>query len=363
MNQKDHPASVRPSRAGHSIGRWEGDVLVVDTARFLPGVLNAPVRHGDKLHVVERFTLDPQTTKLTRTYTATDPDYLKGEYTGQDMVEIADQPYAAGQLQGAGLHRLLEAGDSAGSYTETFATSPLSAGRARLTMNKSSIQNFVRNYSIETTVPQAQRVERFADLVPLGTCLYIAHIPGTDFKDTVALAARLRQEGMEPVPHVVGRRIESRAMLDDFLARLSGDAGVKQALVVAGDNSDPAGEYHERPAVLESGLLEQYGIGKIGVAGHPEGHREVADPVLRDALRRKNAYKEKTGAKVYMVTQFAFSADPVLAWEASHRDDIGTAAGHRRPARAWPRRRRCSNTPWIAAWARRCRRSPSATPA
>jgi hypothetical protein len=93
MNQKDHPASVRPSRAGHSIGRWEGDVLVVDTARFLPGVLNAPVRHGDKLRVVERFTLDPQTMKMTRSYTATDPDYLKGEYKGQDVVEIADQPY------------------------------------------------------------------------------------------------------------------------------------------------------------------------------------------------------------------------------------------------------------------------------
>ena len=93
MNQKDHPASVRPSRAGHSIGRWEGDVLVVDTVRFLPGVLNAPVRHGDKLHVVERFTLDPQTMKLTRSYIATDPDYLKGEYKGQDVVEIADQPY------------------------------------------------------------------------------------------------------------------------------------------------------------------------------------------------------------------------------------------------------------------------------
>jgi hypothetical protein len=95
MNQKDHPATVKPSRAGHSIGRWDGDVLVVDTARFAPGVLNAPVRHGEKLHVVERFSLDPQTIKLTRSYTATDPDFLKGEYKGSDVVEVADQPYAA----------------------------------------------------------------------------------------------------------------------------------------------------------------------------------------------------------------------------------------------------------------------------
>jgi len=94
MNMKTHPATVKPTRAGHSIGRWEGDVLIVDTVGFLPGVLNAPVRHGDKLHVVERFTLDPKTTKLTRTYTAEDPDYLKGQYTGSDTVGIADQPFA-----------------------------------------------------------------------------------------------------------------------------------------------------------------------------------------------------------------------------------------------------------------------------
>ena len=60
MNMKTHPANVKPTRAGHSIGRWEGDVLVVDTVGFQPGVLNAPVRHGTKLHVVERFTLDPK---------------------------------------------------------------------------------------------------------------------------------------------------------------------------------------------------------------------------------------------------------------------------------------------------------------
>jgi hypothetical protein len=94
MNMKSHPANVKPSRAGHSIGRWEGDVLVVDTVGFLPGVLSAPVRHGDKLHVVERFTLDPKTMKLTRAYVAEDPDYLKGQYTGSDTVAIADQPYA-----------------------------------------------------------------------------------------------------------------------------------------------------------------------------------------------------------------------------------------------------------------------------
>jgi hypothetical protein len=93
MNQKTHPSTIKPSRAGHSIGRWENDVLVVDTVGFLPGVLNAPVRHSDRLHVVERFSLDPKAMKLTRSYVAEDPVYLKGQYTGQDIVQIADAPY------------------------------------------------------------------------------------------------------------------------------------------------------------------------------------------------------------------------------------------------------------------------------
>jgi hypothetical protein len=94
MNVKDHPANAKPTRAGHSIGQWEGDTLVVDTARFLPGVLNAPVRNSDKLHVVERFALDTKTMKLTRSYEADDPVYLKGVYKGSDVIGIADAPYA-----------------------------------------------------------------------------------------------------------------------------------------------------------------------------------------------------------------------------------------------------------------------------
>ena len=190
-------------------------------------------------------------------------------------------------------------------------------------MNKLSVQSLVKNYTIETTIRQADSVSRFDDIVAFGTRVYVPHTPSTDFRETVALAARLRREGMEPVPHLVARRIEGLAALDGFLARLSGDAGVAQVLIVAGDTPRPAGQFDSSLQILDSGLLDKYGIRTVGVAGHPEGHREVAEPVLRDALRRKNAYAEKTGAAVYIVTQFTFSADPVVAWERSHGADIG----------------------------------------
>lgn len=185
-------------------------------------------------------------------------------------------------------------------------------------MNKASIQNLLTGFSIETTVRESQRIERYGDIVRPGTPLYIAHVPGTASEDTVRLAGRLRREGMEPVPHIVARRIESLAAVDDLLRQLVGDAGVTRVLVVAGDIEQRVGELDSALQILASGLLEKHGIRHIGVAGHPEGHRAVDGNVLRDALATKNEYAQRTGADVYVVTQFTFAAEPIVRWEADH---------------------------------------------
>jgi methylenetetrahydrofolate reductase (NADPH) len=190
-------------------------------------------------------------------------------------------------------------------------------------MDRLAIQKLVRNYSIETTVVQAQRISRFDRVVEPETRVYIPHTPHTNFADMVTLAARLKREGMVPVPHIVARRNVNLAAVNDLLARLTNDSGVEQVLVVAGDLPDSADRLQSALEILESGVLEKHGIRTIGVAGHPEGHRNVTDDVLADALKRKNAYAAQTGAHVYIVTQFVFSADPVIAWEQSHGNHIG----------------------------------------
>jgi hypothetical protein len=93
MNMTAHPANVAPSRAGHSIGRWDGDTLVVDTVGFLPGTLTGNLPHSDKLHVVERFTLNPATLELTRGIVAEDPVYFADKYVDSDSVLPADAPF------------------------------------------------------------------------------------------------------------------------------------------------------------------------------------------------------------------------------------------------------------------------------
>jgi Family of unknown function (DUF6152) len=94
-----HPAAITPSRAGDSIGRWDGDTLVVDTVGFAPGSLAGTVPNSDKLHVVERFTLDTKTLALKREYAADDSLYFTSQYEGSDVVVPADAPFAQDRCQ------------------------------------------------------------------------------------------------------------------------------------------------------------------------------------------------------------------------------------------------------------------------
>jgi hypothetical protein len=88
--------SIEPSWTGHSIGWWEGDVLVVDTVGFEPGVLTGfgSVPHSDRLRVVERFSIDAATTTLRREFEADDPTYLNELYMGSTEMILSNVPYA-----------------------------------------------------------------------------------------------------------------------------------------------------------------------------------------------------------------------------------------------------------------------------
>jgi hypothetical protein len=54
-----HSANVKPSWYGESVGRWDGDTLVVDTIGLNDRTFvdNFRTPHSDKLHVVERYRL------------------------------------------------------------------------------------------------------------------------------------------------------------------------------------------------------------------------------------------------------------------------------------------------------------------
>ncbi|MDP4992721.1 MAG: methylenetetrahydrofolate reductase [Marivita lacus] len=187
------------------------------------------------------------------------------------------------------------------------------------------MEAFLKGYSIEVMPRTAEKVEDFRALLAPGTRVYIAHIEGTPIEDMVATAKRLADAGYPVMPHFPARIIKDKAMLADWIARYQGEAGVDQALLLAGGVSKPHGDFDSSMQLMESGLFDKAGFKRLHVAGHPEGNKDI-DPNggmknVEDALRWKQAFSERTDAKMALATQFAFDADPIIKWV----DDLSAA--------------------------------------
>ena len=180
------------------------------------------------------------------------------------------------------------------------------------------MEAFLKDFSIEVMPRTAEKVEDFTALLPAGTRVYIAHIEGTPIEDMVATAKRLAGDGYKVMPHFPARIIKDEATLADWIARYQGEAGVDQALLLAGGVAQPHGDYHSSMQLLESGLFGKAGFKRLHVAGHPEGNRDIdkdgSDTNVMDALRWKQKFSETSDAEMALATQFAFDAGPIIAW-------------------------------------------------
>lgn len=184
-----------------------------------------------------------------------------------------------------------------------------------------TVEALLKDYSIEVMPRTAEKVESFRELLPSGTRVYIAHIEGVPIEDMVATARRISDEGYPVMPHFPARIIKNRAMLADWIARYQGEAGIEQALVLAGGVAQPHGDYHSSMQLLESGEFGKAGFKHLHVAGHPEGNRDI-DPSggmdnVNSALKWKQTFADSSDAKMAITTQFAFEAGPIIEWANS----------------------------------------------
>jgi len=83
MDGRGHPEELEPTYMGHSIGRWDGDTLVIDTAAFNEGswIEAEGFPHTDKLHLIEKFTRTGFNT-LKYEVTVDDPGAYFAVWTG-----------------------------------------------------------------------------------------------------------------------------------------------------------------------------------------------------------------------------------------------------------------------------------------
>ncbi len=175
------------------------------------------------------------------------------------------------------------------------------------------------NASIEVSPGNMRAVATLRDRFAPGAEVFINFLPDTEHRIIVETATALRAASFTPVPHIVARAFSSTQVLDDFLSRLSGEAGVVRVLLIAGDHPKPSGPFTQSLDVIESGLLQKRGIRSIAVAGHPEGHPAVDTGTMDSALAAKFKRGTASGLDLSVVTQFGFEAAPIFSWLSRSR--------------------------------------------
>ncbi len=183
------------------------------------------------------------------------------------------------------------------------------------------IAAFAAGASLEISPRDDLARERIGDLLAPGTAVFVNHAGTSTHHDIVAACVRLRRAGFRPVPHIAARRLASFTQARDFLERATGEAGVSEVLMIAGDPAETLGPFRDTIELLTSGLAQRCAIRRVFFAGYPEGHPRIDRHALAAALRTKLALARENGLEVSLITQFGFEAEPIRSWIAALRED------------------------------------------
>jgi methylenetetrahydrofolate reductase (NADH) len=168
-----------------------------------------------------------------------------------------------------------------------------------------TIAELVASANIEV-IPLRGAEERVAT-IPAGTTVTITCSPKFGLDRTLDHVISARESGHRVVPHLAARMVEDETQLQRFLDVLS-SVGVDDLYVVGGDGEKPVGKFGDAFDILEAIQGLDHSLERIGVGCYPEGHPNIPDEVLIDALHRKQQYAD------YMVSQLCFDPGALTEW-------------------------------------------------
>jgi methylenetetrahydrofolate reductase (NADPH) len=149
--------------------------------------------------------------------------------------------------------------------------------------------------------------------VPTATTVTITCSPKFGLDRTLEHVIAARESGHRVVPHLAARMVPNDKELQRFLGILD-SVGVDDLYVIGGDGEEPVGRFSEAFDVLEAIQGLDHNLRRIGVGCYPEGHPNIPDDALLDALGRKQQYAD------YMVSQLCFDAEAFTSWLKKVRD-------------------------------------------
>jgi methylenetetrahydrofolate reductase (NADPH) len=177
----------------------------------------------------------------------------------------------------------------------------------------------IENFSLEMTGKDVDALREAAPAIPAGTKINVTFLGNEDLEMRVNAAKAVKELGFTPVPHISARRIASEAQLREFLAALQQVGATEHVFAVGGDPATPEGPYPDSLSLIRSGVLSEYGVKEVSVAGYPEGTPVISEEDLWYHLEEKTKALTEQGLGQVVLTQFAFDAERVAAWVADVR--------------------------------------------
>lgn len=137
------------------------------------------------------------------------------------------------------------------------------------------------------------------------------HLQGAD--SSVDVAIKVAALGHHAIPHLSAKTVRSRQHLRELLTRMN-DADIHAGFFPGGDGVEPAGPYSSAVELLRDLADMEHHLSAIGVGSYPEGHREIPEDVLLEALLSKQS------VATFMVSEICFEPEQTLSWLKTLRD-------------------------------------------
>ncbi|MEI4273853.1 methylenetetrahydrofolate reductase [Klenkia sp. LSe6-5] len=156
-------------------------------------------------------------------------------------------------------------------------------------------------------IPFKRTEEAVRAHVPTTVPLTVTASPAKGQDATVDLAVALAGRGYAVSPHLSAQQVRDQAHLAEIVDRCR-TAGITGVFVVGGDPTDEPTAFRHAQDLLVALHELDHGFTDIGIGGHPEGHPEVSDDVLFQALA------DKAPLATHITTQIVFDPGTILAW-------------------------------------------------
>ena len=124
---------------------------------------------------------------------------------------------------------------------------------------------------------------------------------------TLELTEKLITQGFQVTPHISAKCVKGEKHLETIIKKLD-TLSIKSIFVPGGDGPEPMGEFSNAYDLLKALQKSGHNIEKIGIAAHPEGHPDINEKILMEALEKKKDLAD------FIVTQMCFDATALGDW-------------------------------------------------